>query len=58
MRPANIIINEDGQIKVISNRTCPGQLSNFEKAIESKAEHVYLGIFIYIQHRKNVEKNI
>ena len=36
MRPANIVINEDGQIKIISSKTCPGELSNFEKAIESR----------------------
>lgn len=43
IRPANIVINEDGQIKLISTRTRPGELDNFGKAVENRDEEVYLG---------------
>jgi len=43
MRPNNVIINDDGQIKVISTCSIPGELTNFEKVVENINESVFLG---------------
>lgn len=43
MRPNNVIINDDGQIKVISTCSIPGETTNFEKVVESINESVFLG---------------
>lgn len=53
IRPANVVINEDGQVKLISTRTRPGELDNFGKAVESRDEEVYLGETGTMQRRRS-----
>lgn len=51
VNPHNVLINDDGQIKVLSTVSLPGELDNFQKAVE-KDIHVYLGNRSFIQpHR-------
>ena len=41
--PNNILINDDGQIKVLSTVSLPNELNNFQKLVEDKNAKVYLG---------------
>lgn len=42
VHPFNILINDDGQIKLISKYSIPGEKTNFEKAVEDKKAKVFL----------------
>ena len=48
VHPFNILINDDGQIKLISKHSLPGEKTNFEKAVEDKKAKIYLGKDNYI----------
>ena len=41
IRPQNVCINEDGQIKLMSQHTFPQELDNYQKAFYDK-EKTYL----------------
>lgn len=43
VRPNNILINDDGQIKVLSIVSLPNELDNFQRVVEDKNTIVYLG---------------
>lgn len=43
VHPYNVLINDDGQIKLISKCSIPGELTNFDKAVEEKNAKVFLG---------------
>lgn len=43
VHPNNILINDDGQVKIISTCSLPNELTNFQKAVESKDVKVFLG---------------
>lgn len=47
VNPHNVIINDDGQIKVISVCSIPNELNNFERIVEDKNAKVYLGIIFF-----------
>lgn len=49
----NVIINDDGQIKVISTCSLPNELDNFQKVVEDINARVYLGIFLITQPLRN-----
>ena len=53
VRPYNILINEDGQIKVLSVVSLPNELNNFQKAVEDKNAKVYLGSKFIMQRLKS-----
>lgn len=53
VNPHNVIINDDGQTKVISTCSIPGESTNFEKIIEDKHAKVYLGNLSITQHPRN-----
>lgn len=48
VHPNNILINDDGQVKVISTCSLPNELNNFQKAVENKDAKVFLGTFFTI----------
>jgi hypothetical protein len=43
VQPSNIVINEDGQTKIISMDSWPGQEDNFEKVAASRQNKAFLG---------------
>lgn len=43
VNPSNILINDDGQIKVLSTCSIPNEIDNFHKKVEDKNAKVYLG---------------
>ena len=43
VRPLNILINEEGQTKIIHQYSFPNELSNYDKSLLEK-EPTYLGI--------------
>lgn len=43
VNPHNILINDDGQIKVLSTVSLPNELNNFEKIVEDRNAKVFLG---------------
>lgn len=43
VQPHNIVINEDGQTKIISVDSWPGQQSNYDKIVESRFTKAFLG---------------
>ena len=43
VNPHNILINDDGQIKVLSTVTLPNEPNNFEKIVEDRNAKVLLG---------------
>ena len=45
VNPHNILINDDGQIKVLSTISLPNELDNFQKVVEDQKAKVYLGIY-------------
>lgn len=49
VQPANIVINEDGQTKIISMDSWPGQEDNYERAVASRQNKVFLGTQSAIQ---------
>jgi hypothetical protein len=44
----NVIINDDGQIKVVSTCSIPNELNNFQKVVEDINAKVYLGKLFFI----------
>ena len=48
VHPANILINDDGQVKMISTCSLPNEQNNFEKAVEHKDAKVFLGKIFYL----------
>lgn len=36
VHPSNILINDDGQVKLISTCSLPGEQTNYNKIVESK----------------------
>jgi len=36
VHPYNVLINDDGQIKLISKCSIPGELTNFDRIVEDK----------------------
>lgn len=52
VRPRNIVINENGQIRLVSRCSFPNELANYGKAFESK-EPGYLCNSRLIQHPRN-----
>jgi RIO-like serine/threonine protein kinase len=42
--PHNVVINDNGQIKVIATCSLPNELNNFQKVVEDTNAKVYLGI--------------
>ena len=53
INPHNVVINDDGQIKVICTCSIPNELDNFQKIIEDKNAKVYLGIYSLIKPPSN-----
>lgn len=43
MHPNNILINDDGQIKIISTFSIPGELDNFQLITENHDALAFLG---------------
>ena len=43
VNPHNILINDDGQVKVLSTVSLPNELNNFEKIVEDRNAKVFLG---------------
>jgi hypothetical protein len=43
VNPKNIVINENGQIKVISLCSLPDEIDNYQKVVEDMSSHVFLG---------------
>ena len=43
VHPFNVLINDDGQIKLLSSCSMPGEITNFDKIVEDKQAKVYLG---------------
>lgn len=48
VNPNNVLINDDGQIKVLSTCSIPNEINNFYKLVEEKNAKVYLGIYLSI----------
>ena len=46
--PRNVLINDEGQIKLLSTVSIPNELDNFQNLVENKAAYVYLGNEIII----------
>ena len=46
MHPNSILINDDGQIKIISTCSIPGELDNFEAMVHSHQAQAFLGIYV------------
>jgi hypothetical protein len=51
--PHNVLINDNGQIKVISTCSIPNELSNFQKVVEDITARVYLGTSVSTQLPNN-----
>lgn len=47
MHPNNILINDDGQIKIIATCSIPGEIDNFELMTENHEGLAFLGMFKY-----------
>ena len=45
IHPRNILINESGQIKIISSISLPGELNNYETLLESQ-KNEYIDIYL------------
>jgi hypothetical protein len=45
MHPNSILINDDGQIKIISTCSIPGELDNFEAMVQNHQAQAFLGIY-------------
>lgn len=43
VNPHNVVINDDGQIKVICTCSLPNEPDNFQRIVEDKNSKVYLG---------------
>lgn len=56
VRPENVLINDEGQIKVISIASIPNELNNYQKAVEDKDAKVYLGKSFLNQHLSSLMK--
>lgn len=45
IHPRNILINESGQIKIISSISLPGELNNYEALLESQ-KNEYIDVYL------------
>jgi hypothetical protein len=52
VHPTNILINNDGLVKVISTCSLPREETNFDKLVENSSSRVFLGNFRTIQPPK------
>lgn len=53
VHPNNILINNDGLVKLVSTCSFPREETNFDKIIENPHRKVFLGTTTTIQHLKN-----
>lgn len=42
----NILINESGQIKIISTVSLPGQINNYDSVLEQQTNENYTNVFL------------
>ena len=52
IHPNNIVVTAEGFLRMVTRHSLPGQLSNFDKIIESITSDVYLGSLSLIKRRK------
>lgn len=55
INPLNILINDDGQIKILSCISLPNEITNTQRSIEDPQARVYLGKLYLMQRPKNIK---
>lgn len=58
VQPANIVINEDGQTKIISVDSWPGQETNFDKVVADRSHKAFLGKHVKLLSSGRVRRAI
>ena len=47
VHPFNILVNDEGMIKMISQYSLPGEMTNFERVLEDRNAKVFLGMLLF-----------